>query len=182
MDASVEWFVGVDWGMDAHQVCVLDSAGHARVEREVRHTAKDLVGFADWLVCETGAPPQQIAIGLETPRGAVVDTMIERGFAVHAIDPKQVDRFRDRYTLAGAKDDRRDALTLAGALRTDRVAFRRLHVEDARIVQLRELSRLDEDLQHDRNGLSNRLREQIYRIGRRCSRCARRPTTPGSGP
>jgi hypothetical protein len=27
-----------------------------------------------------------------------------------------------------------------------------------------ELSRLDEDLQHDRNGLSNRLREQIYRI------------------
>ena len=164
MDATVEWFVGVDWGMDAHHVCVIDGAGHTRGEREVRHTAKDLVGFADWLVSETGARPQCIAIALETPRGAVVDTMIERGFIVHAINPKQVDRFRDRYTLAGAKDDRRDARTLAAALRTDREAFRRLHVEDGRLVQLRELSRIDEDLQHDRNGLSNRLREQIYRI------------------
>jgi len=31
------------------------------------------------------------------------------GFVVHAINPKQLDRFRDRFSPAGAKDDRRDA-------------------------------------------------------------------------
>jgi transposase len=29
--------------------------------------------------------------------------------AVYAINPKQLDRFRDRFFPAGSKDDRRDA-------------------------------------------------------------------------
>ena len=32
--------------------------------------------------------------------------MVERGFQVYAINPKQLDRFRDRYSMSGAKDDR----------------------------------------------------------------------------
>jgi hypothetical protein len=32
---------------------------------------------------------------------------------------KQLDRFRDRYSVAGAKDDKRDAMVLADSLRTD---------------------------------------------------------------
>ena len=38
---------------------------------------------------------------------------MERGFTVHSINPKQLDRFRDRISPAGAKDDRRDARVLA---------------------------------------------------------------------
>ena len=33
------------------------------------------------------------------------------------LNPKQLDRFRDRFSPAGAKDDRRDARTLGDALR-----------------------------------------------------------------
>ena len=40
---------------------------------------------------------------------------MERGLAVHAINPKQLDRFRDRISPAGAKDDRRDACMSRGA-------------------------------------------------------------------
>ena len=50
--------------------------------------------------------------------------------AVFAINPKQLDRFRDRFTVAGAKDDRRDAHVLGDSLRTDRRAFRLLAVDD----------------------------------------------------
>ena len=75
----------------------------------------------------TGAAPAQIAVAIETPRGAVVATCLERGFAVFALNPKQLDRFRDRHTVAGAKDDRRDALVLADSRRTDPRAFRRVH-------------------------------------------------------
>ena len=39
---------------------------------------------------------------------------------------RQLDRFRDRFTVAGAKDDRCDAHVLGDSLRTDRHAFRRL--------------------------------------------------------
>src|SRR3954452_20421445 len=42
-----------------------------------------------------------------------------RHFTVHVINPKQLERLRDRVSLAGAKDDRRDARVAAGGLRTD---------------------------------------------------------------
>jgi len=31
--------------------------------------------------------------------------LVERGFHVYAINPKQLDRFRDRHSVPGAKDD-----------------------------------------------------------------------------
>ena len=40
---------------------------------------------------------------------------MDRGFAVYSINPKQLDRFRDRFSPAGAKDDSRDARVLADA-------------------------------------------------------------------
>ena len=80
------------------------------------------------------------------PHGPVVETLMERGFAVHAINPKQLDRFRDRFTIAGAKDDRRDAVVMASALRTDPHCFRPLATADPVIVELREWSRMAEDL------------------------------------
>ena len=55
---------------------------------------------------------------------------MENNFAVFSINPKQVDRFRDRYTVAGAKDDSRDARVLASALRTDRQSFKRVEADD----------------------------------------------------
>lgn len=47
-------------------------------------------------------------MSIEVPRGPVVGALIERRFHVHAINPKRLDRLRDRFTVAGAKDDRRD--------------------------------------------------------------------------
>ena len=60
---------------------------------------------------------RQASLAIETPRGPVVESLMERGFAVHSINPKQLDRFRDRLSPAGARDDRRDARVLATALR-----------------------------------------------------------------
>jgi transposase len=93
----------------------------------------------------------------------VVETLIERAFKVHAITPKQMDRFRDRFTLAGAKDDSRDAEVMASALRTDPRCFRLLASADPGVIELREWSRIAEDLGAERNRLTNRLREQLWR-------------------
>jgi transposase len=85
------------------------------------------------------------------------------GFRWYAINPKQLDRFRDRFTVAGAKDDSRDARVLGDALRTDRHALRRLEPEDPIVIELREWSRMLEDLQQERTRLANRVREQLWR-------------------
>src|SRR3954452_14077426 len=85
------------------------------------------------------------------------------GYSVFSINPNQLDELRDRHTVAGAKDDRRDAFVLADSLRTDLPLFRRLQQESAQIIRLRELSRLEDDLAQDHNRLINQLREQLHR-------------------
>jgi transposase len=93
----------------------------------------------------------------------VVDALIDRGFRVYAINPKQLDRFRDRYSVAGAKDDTRDADTLGRSLRTDPEAFRALSPDNPLIVQLREASRTAAELTRDLGRLTNQLRDLLWR-------------------
>jgi hypothetical protein len=120
--------------------------------------------FVDWLRAHVGGDLRQVAVAIETPRGALVATLMEQALAVFAINPKQLDRFRDRYTAGGAKDERRDAWVLADSLRTDRDAFHRVVADDPIVVQLRELLHVEDDLQADVSRLTNRLRDQVYRI------------------
>jgi transposase len=164
VENEYRFYVGIDWATEAHQACVLDSSRRIVAERSFAHAGDAVAAFAQWLSELARDDPGQIAIAIEIPRGAVVETLVERGFHVYAINPKQLDRFRDRHSVAGAKDDRRDAFVLGDSLRTDRPCFRQVRLEDPLVIQLRELSRMDEDLGHERNRLVNRLREQLHRF------------------
>ena len=156
-------FVGIDWATQEHQVTVVDPEGRRREERRVLHSGAGLTALADHLT-SLGPEPARIAVAIEVPRGAIVDILLERGCHVYALNPKQLDRFRDRHTVAGAKDDRRDAFVLGDALRTDRAAFRRLAVEAPEVIQLRELARIHGELVEETGRLTNRLREQLWRF------------------
>jgi transposase len=172
MPQQVDWYVGIDWGYDAHQVCVLNATRDVIEQRRVRHEPEALVTALDWIATLTRTPPSAIAVAIERPHGAVVELLLDRGYAVFALNPKQLDRFRDRFTAAGAKDDRRDAEVLADSLRTDRWAFTLVQAHDARLVQLQTLARTEQDLKQDLSRLTNRLREQIYRVAPAVARLA----------
>jgi transposase len=163
MTSDFEWYVGIDWASEKHHVCLLDGSGLVVGEREFGHDGSGLGELCGWLIETTGAAPPRIAVAIETPRGPVVEMLLEHGFAAHSINPKQLDRFRDRFTVAGAKDDSRDAHVLGHSLKTDAHAFRRLKVDDPVIIELREWSRLGDDLKQERNRLANRLRQQLWR-------------------
>jgi hypothetical protein len=115
VESDYRIYVGIDWASEAHQACVLHHERGIVAERSFAHAGKAIVEFAQWLSGLTD-DPGQVAIAIEIPRGAVVETLVERGFHVYAINPKQLDRFRDRYSVGGAKDDRRDAFVLADSL------------------------------------------------------------------
>lgn len=158
------WYLGIDWGGEEHHLCLLNAGGQVCGTRQVAHTAGAVHEAVAWVRTQTGAAPEAIAVGLETPRGVLVDTVIEQGFIVFALNPKQLDRFRDRFSAGGAKDDPRDAHVVADALRTDRRAFRRVRPDDPHVIHLRELCRIVEELQEQEGRLTNRLRDQLYRV------------------
>jgi transposase len=157
------WYAGVDWASESHYVFLTDGDGRKIGEKAFKHGGQGLADMADWLTTASTAETRQIHVAIEVPHGPVVETLLERGFAVYAINPKQMDRFRDRFSPAGAKDDSRDAKVMASALRTDPHCLRALTVADPVVIELREWSRLAEDLGGERNRLTNRLREQLWR-------------------
>ena len=119
-------YAGVDWADAEHRVIVLNAAREVLQEWVVPHTGEGLTAFAARLIALADGDARRVAVALEVPHGPIVDTLLAHDCHVFAINPKQSDRFRDRFSAAGAKDDRRDARVLADALVTDRVAFRRL--------------------------------------------------------
>jgi transposase len=164
MHSDLQYFAGIDWGSEKHRVCLMDGDGRIIDERWVEHSGSSLAELVDWLRQHMPESSQALAAAIEVPRGAIVETLLEHGFAVFSINPKQLDRFRDRYSPAGAKDDRRDAFVLADSLRTDMHCFRAVRLDEPAMIRLRELSRLEDELGQEQNRATNRLREQLHRF------------------
>jgi transposase len=162
IDTAVSWFAAVDWGSEQHQACMLNAASEIMEEQAFPHGGAGLAALCDWLVSLAG-DASAVAVAIEVPHGPVVDALLDRGFAVRAINPKQLDRLRDRFSVAGAKDDRRDARVAAAGLRTDPHLFRPVQAGDPAVIELREWSRLAEELQQERLRLGNRIRQQLWR-------------------
>src|SRR5947207_15592455 len=116
---------------------MLDPGGDRVAEHSMPHTGAGLAALRTDLR-QRVSDPAGIAVAIEVPHGAVVDALLEHGCHVFAINPKQLDRFRDRHAVAGAKDDRRDAFVAADAFRTDRGAFGRLPTDESPLPELRE--------------------------------------------
>ena len=162
MTTQYSWFVGIDWG-ERHQICVLDEQRRKIGERLIDHSGEGLAGLVAWLKEIVSSEPSRMAAAIEVPHGVLVETLLAHGFHVYSINPKQLDRFRDRHTVGGAKDDRRDAFVLAGSLVTDIASFRRLAEESVFVRRLRELSRTAEELEREHRRLSNQLRDLLFR-------------------
>lgn len=163
MSEQFDLFAGIDWASDSHEVCVLDASRHVLARKTIEHSGSGIAELCELLLKFSNNQPARVAVAIETPRGAVVETLVERHFKVFSINPKQMDRFRDRHTVAGAKDDRKDAFVLADSLRTDLHLFRQVQFDDPQVIRIRELSRTEEDFMHEQNRAANQLRELLQR-------------------
>jgi hypothetical protein len=149
-------FAGIDWGTTSHQVCVLRDGARPQ-QRSFTHSHQGLVELVGWLTGQAGSDPACLKVAIEVPHGPVVASLLAAGFLVFSLNPKQLDRFRDRRSVAGAKDDRLDALTLADSLRTDEPKFSAVTAPDALLAAIRAASRRRQDALEDLRSLANRL-------------------------
>jgi hypothetical protein len=93
MNLDHRFYVGIDWASEEHAVCILNEKREVLEQKKFEHTGSGLAQLTDRLLELSGGEPTLVAAGIETPRGAVVETLVERGFHVYSLNPKQMDRF-----------------------------------------------------------------------------------------
>lgn len=158
------FFIGVDWAYRTHQFCLVDATGKVLEQGPLAHEGGAVRAWLAGLLRRAAGNPAALAAAIETPRGILVETLLDSGIAVFAINPKQLDRLRDRHFPSGAKDDRRDAFLLGESLRTDPHFFRRVKNDDPPVRRLRELSRHDGQVTADFVRVLAQFREQLARF------------------
>lgn len=156
-DACSNVFVGLDWAVHTHAVCVIDTAGAVLDQFEIAH---DREGLAELMrrLARFGA---RVRIAIERPSGLIVDALVEAGHHVFPIHPNAVKASRPRYRSHGAKSDASDAYLLADLLRTDGHRWRELAPQSDSIRALRALVRSRDDLVVARVALGNQLQSTL---------------------
>ena len=134
------YYMGVDWGDRLHQVYVGDEEGKEVKESKVAETVEGLADLGRWLN-EQRAQGYELWAAIEKPAGRIVDFLLDHGVEVYPVNPKAVDRVRDRYRMSGSKSDAFDAYVLAQFLRTDQVHLRVLRPSSEKAQELKILCR-----------------------------------------
>jgi len=153
-------FVGVDWAETQHAACLVVAAGTVVRRLTIPHTP---AGLARLRAAITAAEPDPTAVlvAIERPDGLLVEALLDAGYVVYALNPKAVERYRERTRLAGGKTDPADAELLARVLLTDRDRQRPLQPHGPLAEELRVLARQDETASRDQRRLLNRLRQEL---------------------
>ncbi len=153
-------YVGIDLGNDNHAICVVNDVGKVVKQQTVKNdfgafqAMQSLIGTID---------PARVRVAVEDKHNALTDMLLAHRFQVFTINPKQVDRFRERNNVAGAKDDRRDARVLSSTLRSDAELYRRVELPSDDVVALRSSIASLESLDSEGRILSNQLRACVLR-------------------
>ncbi len=148
-------YVGIDCSDEDHKVFVTNDASEKLAAFSVPHSPE---GAAEMFArVARVAVGKNVLFALEQPSGLLVSAILERGFTIYPINPKTVDRGRDRFTLSGKKDDAFDARVLADLLRTDRHLHHPLVPDSPACRNLRILTRNHEKLARLKKRILNQV-------------------------
>jgi transposase len=138
-------FVGVDWSEDHHDIAILDEGGRELAAKRIEHGVAGVAQLHE-LVAANAEDPGDVKVGIETDRGLIVQALVAADYEVFAINPRAADRYRDRYSLSGAKSDALDARVLADIVRTDRHNHRPVAGDSDAVEELKMLARGHQNL------------------------------------
>lgn len=151
------YHLGVDWADKFHQIWVSDGQGQKITEKKVGETVEELAEFGRWLD-ESRAKGSELWAAIEKPQGRIVDFLLNHGVVVYPVNPKAVDRARDRFRMSSSKSDSFDAYVLAEFLRTDHGHLRPLEPSSQQAQELKMLSRDEHRLVRQKTRLLNQIR------------------------
>ena len=79
---------------------MFDDAGQEVHRRKVAHSAEGFAGFGGWLNARI-ADGLELFASLERPHGRMVEILLDHGVRVYPVNPKSLDRARERYRPNG---------------------------------------------------------------------------------
>lgn len=150
------YYIGVDWGDRLHQIYATDEVGEKVAEYKVQESAQAMAEFGCWLD-EKRAEGIELWAAIEKPEGRIVDFLLDHGVRVYPINPKALDRARDRFRMSRSKSDAFDAYVLAEFLRTDHGHLRVLVPNSQAAQELKLLTRDHQRLVRQQSRLLNQL-------------------------
>lgn len=150
------YYLGVDWAEEFHQVWVSDPEGKKVVEMKVLQQPQAMSEFGAWLH-QRKAEEIELWAAIEKPHGRIVDFLLDHGVVVYPVNPKALDRARDRFRMSQSKSDSFDAYVLAEFLRTDHAHLRALEPNSAQAQELKMLSRDHQRLMRQKTRLLNQI-------------------------
>ncbi|WP_026268242.1 IS110 family transposase [Micromonospora sp. CNB394] len=162
-------FVGDDWAEDHHDVEVMDASGRrlakARLPEGVAGITRlhAMIGqcLGDDVDVDVDDVAARVKIGIETDRGPWVQALVAAGYTVHAVNPLQAARYRQRLALSGAKSDAADAHMLADMVRTDSHQLRPIAGDSAEAEAVKVVTRMHKTLIWERTRAVQRLRHAL---------------------
>jgi len=150
------YYAGIDWADEEHYAYITDNSGQKLDSFPMEHSEEGMNKLHN-RIHRFSLKLDNVLFSLETDNGLVVSTLMDWGYTVYPINPKAVDRYRDRYKTSGIKSDEFDACVLANILRTDKDRFQPILPDSQLSRELKVLTRDREKLVGDRTRLSNRL-------------------------
>ena len=150
------YYVGIDWADEAHHAYITDDSGEKLASFPLEHSEKGMNKLQS-RIYRFSRKLDNVLFSIETDKGLVTSTIMDWGYIVYPINPKAVDRYRDRYKSSGVKSDEFDACVLANILRTDRSRFQAILSDSELARELKVLTRDRDKLVGDRTRMSNRL-------------------------
>ncbi|MGA4792536.1 IS110 family transposase [Nocardia sp. AB354] len=154
-------YCGVDWAEGHHDIAIVDREGKLVSKKRI---GDDPTGFAELtqMLADAGdAEGHPIPVAIETPRGLMVAALRASGRPVFAINPMAVARCRERHSVARAKSDHADAMTLANILRVDAHLHRVMPADSELAQAIAVLARAQQDAVWRRTKAGNELRSLL---------------------
>ena len=150
------YYLGVDWADEFHQVRISDPEGNKVIEKKVIENVEGLSEFGRFLD-ESRAKGIELWAAIEKPHGRIVDFLLDHGVVVYPVNPKALDRVRDRFRMSQSKNDCFDAYVLAEFVRTDHGHLRALEPNSNPAQELKLLTRDQHRLVRQKTRLLNQL-------------------------
>jgi len=153
-------YVGIDWADDHHNVYVTNDTATALDSFSIPHSYEGMEKLMKRLN-KCSSSREEILVAIESHQGLLVYALLEAEYSVYPINPKAMDRYRDRYRMSSSKSDPKDAMVLANILRTDLHLYKPLPRETVADARLRQLTRSHKSLGQQKTKLLNQLTTQL---------------------
>jgi transposase len=151
------YYLGVDWGDRVHQLYGGDENGAKVTEMKLQESPEGMAELGRWFD-QSRAEGVELWAAIEKPHGRIVDFLLDHGVVVYPVNPKVLDRARDRFRMSQSKSDAFDAWVLSEFLRTDHGHLRPLRPNSEQAQELKMLTRDQQRMVRHKTRLLNQLK------------------------